>query len=263
MFGGRKRGETTAGKCLRPLDLTHPLTTFPAVRPRRVDARRGRPVTDGRRLADLLWGDAMRRLIAVIAMMVGLSEPMSAQPTAYEAQGPITFQGCDGLRSCHTVVFTFSPDSWVGTDGQTFYRHLLNVTGTAQWNDRGAYKDCGLGCAWNTDIIGSLNGSTQADIFHASDRCWTVTLDPEGSRTGLANWCQGADEWYSGRPLVLGVHMGWTPSYVDVQLAYQADLFGAIETNTLRLAMVPEPSTWVLLLAGLVSVHLLRRRIRT
>ncbi|MCA0375849.1 MAG: PEP-CTERM sorting domain-containing protein [Gemmatimonadetes bacterium] len=198
----------------------------------------------------------MRSTLA--ALLCAAAVAATPRTAAAQWQGPITFAGCDAARSCHTMQFFAS----------TFDEHpgemLVTFLGATRWIERGAFSDCGTGCAWNSNL--PPLGSGLLDLRHASAFCWAY-VDRQSHPTPVVSTghlCgpHADDDWGGGG---FRAPLDWRPQFVNLNLVYAEHVTHAdgppvpATEVSLQLALVPEPSTLLLLVIGGALLLLWRR----
>lgn len=175
---------------------------------------------------------------------------LTVAPAVARAQwaGPITFHGCDGVRSCHTMQF-FTTDVDVPA-GEMF----VVFRGQTSWNTRGAFADCGLGCAWTTNFV-PIGGSFFKDLRHASATCWSYidhhTYDQPVMATGNPCAAGTLDPWGGWG---FRAPLDWRPQFASVNVAYTDGeilpdtpppvvTLVTVPLTLTNLVVVPEPGT--------------------
>lgn len=181
---------------------------------------------------------------------------LTTAPMGAQAQwtGPITFFGCDGARSCHTMQF-FS----TVFDSSPNYQ-FVTFQGLTEWKQKGAFADCSTGCAWGTDLP-PLSPSDLSDLRHASHRCWgIVDIDVFGFPiVGYGNLCPAGtrDDWGGWG---FRAPLNWRPTVASVSVVYAESVFSPFEppspatTANVALSLVPEPGTAALVTIGLAAL---------
>lgn len=201
----------------------------------------------------------MRRVLLAIALL--LHAPNLALAQLFEIPNPMTFAGCDGDRSCHTATFAFYDASFTPPSGITNVRMGVRVNFVSQWLVRGGSMDsCSGGCAWSPNRDGLL-GNFMNDMFHGSPNCWAANTLPGSAPLGLSHPCAAGtiDPWLS----LLTAEPQWRPEYAALSLFYQPVPLGPVVTGSVRLTLVPEATTSVLTLTGLVMLAFAARRRRS
>lgn len=186
---------------------------------------------------------------------------LTTAPATARAQwaGPITFHGCDGVRSCHTMQFFATYVDIIPGEMYVVFR------GQTTWNTRGAFSDCGDGCAWNTNFPPGGGGFFQ-DLRHASATCWSYIDHHSYAQPVMAvgNPCDAGtlDPWGGWG---FRAPLDWRPQVASVNVAYtDGDVLPGnppvVTPVTVNLALspfvvVPEPSTLAMLVvAGCVTL---------
>ncbi len=212
-------------------------------------------------------------ILAVSTQAAILTEYYNNQPVGGLPQPQVSFTlGTDW-------TLTFSPDSLyaqntgvnVGTSYRTLYgdgNNLLfkfnrvegdtnaydvtvNLSGYNQWNGEGSSS---LQLLWGTDAFG-INDNDAANhggVWWAAD---TANLTQVAINTG-----NGGFTWDSGN--VTPFRIGADQESAYLMFLGSANSFGYVYSASADFTAVPEPSTYALVLGGIATLLLIRRRVQ-
>lgn len=180
----------------------------------------------------------MRKALFAVALLF-----ISA--TTVRAQSSFTLLGCDGLRAC--AQLTFDEDLTAQSRYIVYW-----ATYTLTFYEKGGALDCSWGCAWDVTPMPFLSSEAR----RAPSACFVRAIN-EFNRLDGAD-CLGT---YSQRTQIGALDRTWIPLQGEGRVVYDATFYDAPPT-TIRMNLVPEPSTYALMAAGLGALALLRRRRR-
>lgn len=193
-------------------------------------------------------------------------------PVVAQAQfTPIgVFYGCEETgRSCHRVTARVYPEN----PAEPLGLQRLSFFGESWFSTRGAIRACpGLDCGFSVNLPWTA-GAAPADLSHLYTTFTTcrangdLPISPSplfDPVLGALFYCRPGDEVYTWvtRPYER-TPFDYRPTRFSLNVVYQEAPGSTYSYRTIPLTVVPEPTTWAMVSAGLLALGFAHRRART